>query len=102
MKFDVTSCDIEQFQELKYNNKGSILLTRKAVNTLVHYFSDEKSVALSVGKLAGKICREKGILIGKVSDEKWGNVNSYPITILREAFINKGIIKEEGQLTLNL
>lgn len=45
-------------------------------------FSD----ALSIGRLAGKLSREKDIEIRKVDDERWGNVNSYHTSILKEVF----------------
>lgn len=41
--------------------------------------------ALSVGKTAGRICRERGVTIGKIADEAYGYVNSYPAEILQEA-----------------
>ena len=40
--------------------------------------------ANSLGRQAGKICRQKGYPIGKVQDERHGKVNSYPIEVLDE------------------
>lgn len=44
------------------------------------------SEALTLGRLAGKISREKGIEIRKVDDEQYGEVNSYSIEVLKEVF----------------
>lgn len=44
------------------------------------------SEALSIGRAAGKLSREKGIEIRKAEDERFGNVNSYHIDILKEVF----------------
>lgn len=46
------------------------------------HFSD----ALTLGRLAGKLSRERGIEIRKVDDESYGRVNSYNIEILKEVF----------------
>jgi hypothetical protein len=40
--------------------------------------------ANSLGRQAGKICRQKGYRIGKVPDERHREVNSYPIEVLDE------------------
>lgn len=40
--------------------------------------------ARSLGTKAGKICRQKSYKIGKVQDERHGQVNSYPIEVLDE------------------
>ena len=40
--------------------------------------------ARKLGKLAAKRCKSRAIPIGKVSDERWGTVNSYPVDVLRE------------------
>lgn len=45
-------------------------------------FSD----ALAIGRMAGKLSREKGAEIRKVDDERYGTVNSYHIDILKEVF----------------
>ena len=45
-------------------------------------FSD----ALAIGRMAGKLSREKGTEIRKVDDERYGTVNSYHIDILKEVF----------------
>lgn len=41
--------------------------------------------ASSVGKKAAALCRDRGILIGDVADERHGSVHSYPIDVLDEA-----------------
>lgn len=38
------------------------------------------------GRRAAAMCRERGAKIGKVADEVWGEVNSYPRTVLAAAF----------------
>lgn len=42
-----------------------------------------------IGRLAAKLSREYGIDIGKVKDERYGNVNIYHIDILNESFNRK-------------
>lgn len=44
------------------------------------------SLAQKIGRKAGQICRDTGITIGKVPDERWGQVNSYPVEVLDEVF----------------
>jgi DNA-binding transcriptional regulator YhcF (GntR family) len=44
------------------------------------------SEALNLGRLAGKISREKGLEIRKVDDERFGLVNSYSVKVLEEVF----------------
>lgn len=39
--------------------------------------------ANALGRLASRLCREHGIRIGKVPDERFGFVNSYPVAILK-------------------
>ena len=41
--------------------------------------------ALTAGKIAGRLCRNRSIMIGKIPDEAYGTVNSYPSEILEEA-----------------
>lgn len=42
-----------------------------------------------IGRLAAKLSREYGVDIGKVKDERYGNVNIYHIDILNESFNRK-------------
>lgn len=42
-----------------------------------------------IGRLAAKLSKEYGVDIGKVKDERYGNVNIYHIDILHEAFNRK-------------
>ena len=44
------------------------------------------SEALNLGRIAGKVSREKNIEIRKVDDERFGIVNSYSIKVLEEVF----------------
>lgn len=39
--------------------------------------------AARVGRKAGSICRQKGLHVGRVPDERHGAVNSYPVHILK-------------------
>lgn len=41
-------------------------------------------IAQSFGRLSAKICRKKGYPIGKVEDDLYVEVNSYPIEVLDE------------------
>ena len=40
----------------------------------------------SIGRKATKLCRERGLLVGKVVDSKYGLINTYPEEILDEIF----------------
>lgn len=42
--------------------------------------------AKTLGKQASKLCREQGIEPEKVSDGRFGSVNAYPQSILRQVF----------------
>ncbi|MBF0181935.1 MAG: ORF6N domain-containing protein [Magnetococcales bacterium] len=42
------------------------------------------SLAQRLGQRASEMCRELGIRTGRVPDERWGAVNSYPVEVLRE------------------
>ncbi len=44
------------------------------------------SEALNLGRIAGKVSREKNIEIRKIDDERFGLVNSYSIKVLDEVF----------------
>lgn len=44
------------------------------------------SEALNLGRLAGKLSREKNLEIRKVDDEQYGKVNSYSVKVLEEVF----------------
>ena len=46
------------------------------------------SVANMLGKRAASISRQRGIIIGKAPDEKWGEVGAYRKDILEEVFEN--------------
>ena len=51
----------------------------------LHSLNVPNSQAKIIGKIAGRLCRERGISIGTVSDEMYGSVNSYPVEVLEEA-----------------
>ncbi|MFR9543170.1 MAG: hypothetical protein SNH27_14085 [Rikenellaceae bacterium] len=40
------------------------------------------------GSRASRICRKRGVVIGKVNDPRWGKVNLYPDEVLDEIFMN--------------
>ena len=42
------------------------------------------SRARRLGIMASEMCRDLGIRTGRIPDERWGSVNSYPIEVLRE------------------
>jgi phage regulator Rha-like protein len=42
------------------------------------------SQANALGRKAARVCRERGLHIGSIPDERFGRVNSYPIHILEE------------------
>ena len=37
-----------------------------------------------LGVMATEVCRKLGIRTGRVPDERWGTVNSYPVEVLQE------------------
>lgn len=44
------------------------------------------SLARRLGVMATDLCRDLGIRTGRVPDERWGSVNSYPVEVLQECF----------------
>lgn len=38
------------------------------------------------GQVLSKSCRKKGIMLKGVDDEKWGSINKYPLSLLRQWF----------------
>ncbi|OSM07620.1 hypothetical protein MAIT1_04398 [Magnetofaba australis IT-1] len=42
------------------------------------------SFAQALGLKATKLCKDLEIRMGRVPDERWGAVNSYPVEVLRE------------------
>jgi prophage antirepressor-like protein len=42
------------------------------------------SVANSFGRKAAQLCKQRGLSVGSIPDERFGRVNSYPISILDE------------------
>jgi uncharacterized protein YggU (UPF0235/DUF167 family) len=64
---------IQDYYTIKgYANKIKLVLT----------FSE----ALSIGRAAGKLSRDKSVEIRKADDERFGEVNSYHIDVLKEVF----------------
>ena len=43
-------------------------------------------VAKEIGRRAADLCRQRGITIGDVPDERYGSVHSYPVGVIKEAF----------------
>lgn len=66
-----------EFVQDYFSIKGYASKLRQQIN-----FSD----ALTLGRLAGKISREREIEIRKVDDEQYGSVNSYHLSVLQEVF----------------
>lgn len=48
--------------------------------------SIDRVAAIKIGKTASAICKERNCKVGKVSDEKYGEVNTYPKEVLSEVF----------------
>ena len=46
----------------------------------------DRATLAKVGKWASQVMRARGLAPGKVHDEAWGEVNSYPRGVLRAAF----------------
>jgi len=53
------------------------------------------NLAQVIGRKATKYCKEKGLSMGKVSDERWGSIKSYPIKILNDVFSDMGLIRQK-------
>lgn len=51
-----------------------------------HGLSGDRSFLNKVGRRAATMCKTRGVRVGKVADENWGEVNSYPRDILSAAF----------------
>lgn len=45
-----------------------------------------QELARVLGKSCSKFCKENAIAIGKVHDEQWGNVNSYPVEVIAKIY----------------
>lgn len=45
-----------------------------------------KNTAVTLGREASRLSRERNIEIRRVSDEEWGQINSYHVSILQEVF----------------
>jgi len=45
-----------------------------------------KNIAVTYGREASKLSRERNIEIRRVPDEEWGEINSYQISVLKEVF----------------
>jgi prophage antirepressor-like protein len=43
-----------------------------------HKLSADRAFLCAVGKQASKLCKARGLHVGKVTDEAWDTVNSYP------------------------
>ena len=50
-----------------------------------HRLSLPERAALVVGKTAARLCKERGIRVGDVPDERYGSVHSYPVEIIKES-----------------
>ena len=87
---------IRQDRELKQINDRINLLEGKikeydgdtGYRTIVAYCRENKillplNTARSWGIKASKLCRQYGYPVGRVPDERYGHVNSYPIEILK-------------------
>jgi phage anti-repressor protein len=53
--------------------------------------------AMIMGKKAAKLCRERNLLMGSVIDQRYGNIKTYPIEILREIFCKEGLMESNSQ-----
>lgn len=63
---------------------GDDYATAKGFARFNGYPADLRSLS-QLGKTASAMCRQRGIRIGRVNDENWGEVNSYPRDLLKEA-----------------
>ena len=72
-------------QRLDGLNSGNIGYHTVRAYCRLHSLNIPKNQAVTIGKIAGRLCRERGIAIGTVTDEMYGSVNSYPVEVLEEA-----------------
>lgn len=61
------------------------------ISTVVAYVSRNMipldiSKYSAIGKKASNICKQRGLVINKIHDVRWGNVNVYPDEVLDEIF----------------
>ena len=57
--------------------------------------------AQKLGKSASKLCRNRGIRMGKVSDERFRSVNSYPRGVLDECLAEINAIDHQSQMNFD-
>ncbi|NCC41596.1 MAG: hypothetical protein EOM21_19690 [Gammaproteobacteria bacterium] len=76
---------VEVMQTIHELTGGEDYTTIKGYARTNHLRADRTFLA-NVGKRATAICRTRGIATGKVNDDAWDQVNSYPRAIVAEAF----------------
>lgn len=82
-KFEETFTKIDEIKALSS--------TRPEYFTIVGYasyirVSVDNTLAKRLGATASKLCKERGLLVDKVPDGRYGHVGSYPLEILKEVF----------------
>ena len=73
---------IEQKQAIEIKQDYFTILAYSKINGIHLSFSE----AIQKGKIAARLSKEKGFDLRKVSDEKYGYVNSYKESVLKETF----------------
>ena len=75
----------------KINSKLEAMNGDTGYATIVSYAKQKdmqlpRTVSQKLGKIASEHCRVFGVQIGRVPDEHWGHVNSYPKELLDQIF----------------
>ena len=99
---DILITQLQSMKELRIKQEQQSeeikLIKAKIENSLANYFTIvgytsfiglkvDNSIANWLGKKASKLSRERGIWTGKVSDPRFGKVNTYHLDVLREVFL---------------
>jgi hypothetical protein len=85
MKQDIASLAQQQQLMLPQGN-----ISTQYISILGYSRKQGRTIPLNVanvlGSRAARICRHEGIVIGRVPDERWGEVNTYPEEIVADVW----------------
>jgi DNA-damage-inducible protein D len=74
------------------NDSGYFTIKAFAHN---HGFQLPNSLANPMGRKCSKLCRERGLKIGKAPDERHGKVNTYPEAVIYEVAQSLGLLHDK-------
>ena len=79
-------------QEKEIEDIKAVLTTQAAYITILGYALKNKikgvsrTLGASLGRKCSKICKEKDYSVGKAPCVRWGEVNTYPIEVVKQIF----------------